>query len=249
MSSTSSSPDPWTFKEYIIPASYPRCFRRGVRDAQTSLLRLHVKQYIPIVSEQMSQPEWNFPKTAITIIFHHGTGCSKESYEPFFADLLAHPSCPPIRSIWSLDAANHGKSYLLNASEIGDEPHWFDIAHDVKHLINTFQADMPSPLVGMGFSWGCNSILLNASWHSRIFQALICMEPVVEGGWWHGTYDKGIHAVMGLVGKRDKWPSLEAARNAFAKSRYYGRFDPRVLEKVLQYDLIENPKAQEEAPH
>lgn len=70
------------------------------------------------------------------------------------------------------------------------------------------------------------------------------MEPTVEGGWWHGTYDKGIHGIMGLVRQRDKWPSLEAAWNAFAKSRYYGRFDPRVLEKVLQYDLIENPKAQ-----
>jgi pimeloyl-ACP methyl ester carboxylesterase len=244
MSPLSSSSDPWTLKEHIIPASYPRGFRRGVRDPQASHLRLHVKQYIPNDTEKTDDYSNVSAEKSITILFHHGVGCSKESYEPFFADLLAHPSCPPIRSIWSLDAANHGQSFLLNASEIGDEPHWFDTAHDVKHLINTFQAEMSAPLIGMGFSWGCNSMLVNASWHPRIFQGLICLEPAVETGWWHGFYATGIHGIIGIVRKRDRWPSREAAREAFAKNAYYGRFDARVFEKVIQYDLTDVPEAE-----
>lgn len=244
MSSPPSASDIWLVKEHVIPASYPRGFRRGVRNPHTSRLRLHIKQYTPQKPKTPGDVPSTFPKEAITIIFHHGAACAKESYEPFFADLLAHPSCPPIRSIWSLDAANHGQSYLLNASEIGDEPHWFDTAHDVKHLINMFQADMPPPLVGIGFSWGCNSILLNASWHPRIFQGLVCMEPTTESGWWHGTYETGNPRIKGLAGRRDRWPSREAARKAFGKSPYYRRFDSRVFEKVLQYDFVDIPDAE-----
>jgi pimeloyl-ACP methyl ester carboxylesterase len=239
MSSSSSSSDPWTVKEHIIAASHPRAFRRGVRDPQNSHLRLHVKQYIPHRSGEIGDDSISPSRKAITIIFHHGVGCSKEPFEPFFADLLTLSSCPPIRSIWALDAANHGQSYLLNAAEVGDEPHWFDTAHDVKHLINTFQAEMPPPLIGMGFSWGCNSMLLNAGWHPRIFQGLICMEPTIEAGWWHGSYERGSHAAMGVVKKRDQWGSRQAARTSLSKSSYYGGFDPRVFEKVMQYDLIE----------
>jgi pimeloyl-ACP methyl ester carboxylesterase len=235
---------PWTVKEHVIPASHPRGFRRGVRDPQKSLLRLHVKQYIPISIEAEGDHSKTPDEKAITIIFHHGAGGTKEPYEPFLADLLATSSCPPIRSIWSLDAANHGQSFRLNESEIGDEPHWFDTAHDVKQLINVFQNDMPPPLVGMGFSWGCNSMLLNASWHPRIFQALICMEPTVETGWWHGTYASRNPRILALARRRHKWQSREAARKELATSPIYVRFDPRVFDKVIQYDLTDIPKSE-----
>jgi pimeloyl-ACP methyl ester carboxylesterase len=242
MPPTSSLSEPWIVNEYTIPASHPRGFRRGVRDPQTSHLRLHVKQYIPHRSGNNTKEIKTTADKGITIIFHHGVGCSKEPYEPFFADLLADPSCPPIRAIWSLDAANHAHSYRLNLPEIGDEPHWFDIAHDVKHMINTFQTEMPPPLVGMGFSWGCNSMLLNAGWHPRIFQGLVCMEPTMETGWWHGTYEAGRHGVIGIVRKQDKWADWQAARVALKKTYYQGGFDPRVFEKVMQYDLVEIPE-------
>jgi hypothetical protein len=107
-----------------------------------------------------------------------------------------------------------------------------------------FQKEMPPPLVGMGFSWGCNSMLLNASWHPRIFQALICMEPTVEIGWWHGTYASRNPRIIGLARRRHKWQSREAARKDLAKSPNYARFDPRVFERVIQYDLVEIPESE-----
>ena len=70
------------------------------------------------------------------------------------------------------------------------------------------------------------------------------MEPTTESGWWHGTYETGNPRIKGLAGRRDRWPSREAARKAFGKSPYYGRFDPRVFEKVLQYDLVDIPDAE-----
>jgi pimeloyl-ACP methyl ester carboxylesterase len=171
--SMSSSPT-WTIHEHIIPASHPRGYRRGVRDPQTSRLKLHVKQYVP--SRPPASP------TAITLIFQHGMppGAAKEPYEPFFWDLISHPKCPPVRAVWALDAAGFGQSFLLNKDVIGDEPQWFDSVEDVRHMINYFQDEMRSPLIGIGQSWGSVAMLVNASRHPRLFQAIILSDPVIE---------------------------------------------------------------------
>lgn len=239
MMDTPITMSPWTVQEHIIPASHPRGFRRAVRDPQTSRLKLHVKEYRPLSSPPS--------ESAVTIIFAHGIGSTKESYEPFFADLLANPATPPIRAIWAADAANHGQSYLLNAAEIGDEHHSFDGAHDIMQMVNYFQSEMRPPLIGMGQSWGIGHILMPAAWHPRFFQGIVLIEvpggasprpPTRSGG---SKQEKrrasGIDASSFVAKIRDKWPSREAARKHLLKSTYYANFEKRVFEQTVRYEL------------
>ena len=174
-------------------------------------------------------------------------GANKEAYEPFLWDLLCHPSLPPVTAIWAADIASAGQSFLLNKDDIGDEPHWFDSAQDIKQLINYFQDEMKPPLVGLGQSWGCVAILMCAAWHSRIFQGIICMEPIVETGWYHRNDPErlkngnspfvGLRIAPALAGRKDRWSSRDDARTLFLKSREYRKYDPRVFEKMMLYDL------------
>lgn len=135
----------WHVKHHILNAAYGRVYARGLRNEETSRLRLSVKQYFP-----RSNPS---PRSGdLTIVFCHGVGSSKESYEPFFDELLQHYS--RIRSVLAFDVAHHGQSYMLNRQAIGDEPEWYDSGRDLVHVINTLQDDLAPPVVGFGQSWG-----------------------------------------------------------------------------------------------
>jgi pimeloyl-ACP methyl ester carboxylesterase len=91
--------DTWTVKSHVIPASHIRGYSRGVRDEKAGGLRLAVNQYTP------KKPPAS-ARNPVSIIFIHGVGSTKESYEPFFARLL--DAGVPIRSIWAPDIAWHG---------------------------------------------------------------------------------------------------------------------------------------------
>ena len=264
-------PGPWTVQEHIVPASYPRGYRRCVRDPYKSRLKLHVKQYTPHNKQSDRIEEY----TPITLLFIHGLGSHKETYEPLLSALVKNPSTPPIRHIFSFDYVNHGQSYMLNKDEIGDETDWLDMARDVLQLVNHFQNEMIAPLVGMAQSYGCTGILASSNWSLRLFQVIVCIEPTVENGWYHidqygldgkqqlvpfpkehlakpvtdmtsinsesesVVYDslgKG-HAGMLVFRRRDTWPSLDAARQAFRRLPYFSRYHPDVFEKLMQYDF------------
>lgn len=243
----------WKIQEHVIPASHPRAYHRGVRDAFRSRLQLHVKRYI-LQDYSCMRPDSN--STPLTIVFIPGVGSTKESYEPFLSSLVTQSSAPPIRQIFSFDCVDHGQSYLLNQHELGDEPHWLDPARDLLQLLNYFQAEVVAPVVGISQSAGANAVLVADSWSPRLFQAVVCIEPVVENGWWHlnegldgtlpvtshspqpvfkhrGRNYNGVRAFL----RRDTWPSRRAAEDAFRRNRHYSSFDRKVLEKVFQYDL------------
>lgn len=76
------SSDHFLTTEHVIPASFVRGFARGLRDERSPYLRLSIKQYKPINNPQ---PQLGDP----TIIFTHGTGIARESYEPMFDALVS----------------------------------------------------------------------------------------------------------------------------------------------------------------
>ncbi|KAJ9605652.1 hypothetical protein H2200_009501 [Cladophialophora chaetospira] len=229
----------WTVREHIIPASHPRGYRRGVRDPQKSRLRLHVKQYIPQKSEPLSDDEF-----AITLIVQHGQppGDNKESYEPFMWDLLCQRNAPPIRAIWALDIASAGQSFLLNKTEIGDQPHWYDASRDIVQMINYFQSDMRPPLVGFGQSWGAVVLTMAASLSPRLLQALILSEPVFENGWHHVHNNAGTRRITGTgaassIAKRQRYfPNRAAFLETVGRAKIWKGYDGRVLQQILNYD-------------
>ncbi|KAI1619600.1 toxin biosynthesis protein [Exophiala viscosa] len=233
----------WTVKEHVIPASHPRGYRRGVRDPQTSRLRLHVKQYIPATPRPLADDGY-----AVTLIVQHGMppGDNKEACEPFMWDLLCQPNLPPVRSIWAMDIASAGQSFLLNRKEIGDEPHWFDSSRDLLQVINHFQAEMRPPLIGFGQSWGGSVIAMCAAWHPRLFEGVIMSEPVTENGYYHALEASqngdlahpAVRQPIGfMVGRRKRhYPSRAALNESVGRNEMWKPYDKRVLQQMLRYD-------------
>ena len=131
------SDEHWTVHAHVIPASHIRGYREGIRDEKNGQLKLAIKQYVP-------KGSFKTKAGGMTIVMAHGIGNSKESYEPFFDDLLG---CGlTIRAIWTMDVAHHGDSYLLNETTIGDDPHWLDSSRDMLQMVNHFKELMPQPL-------------------------------------------------------------------------------------------------------
>jgi len=233
----------WTIHEHVIPASHPRGYLRGVRDPQTSRLRLHVKQYVPDSARSLGGGQH-----AITLIVQHGQppGDNKEAYEPFIQDLFSQSNLPPIRAIWALDIASAGQSFLLNRDDIGDEPHWFDTSRDILQMVNYFQSEMKPPLVGFGQSWGGAVLAMAASWSPRLFQGLILSEPILENGYFHiqAARDnpevlkgmKGAVAAIGIAKRKRYFNSRKALIGSMQKLPMWKEYDPRVLRQILKYD-------------
>ncbi|KAI4195488.1 MAG: hypothetical protein LQ346_003413 [Caloplaca aetnensis] len=229
----------WTVQDHVIPASHIRGFSRGVRDESKACLRLAVKQYEPRKLKDVQSP------SGMTIIVAHGVGSSKESYEPFLDDLL---QCGlPIRAAWAMDIAHHGASYLLNEDVIGDEPHWYDTSRDIFQMINHFQAQMPPPIVAIGQSWGAVTISMLAVWHPRLFTALVPIEPLFGQLNQDDTPEnerlkvQTSRTAVLLVGRKDTWPSREAARKHLLSNPVYSSFDPRVLKQMTKHDFRDIP--------
>lgn len=181
----------------------------------------------------------------------YGVGSTKESYEPMFDELLNQGL--PIYSVWSMDAAHHGQSYLLNEARIGDEPHWLDPCRDMLQMINHFQSETPAPIYGIGQSWGGANILMMSRYNPRLFAGIIMIEPTLETGYRlhsHGSkpLEDSQSRIVLIARRRDIWPSREDARSRFLKNPYFAAFDPRVLERFMQYNLrpaptLEHPDA------
>lgn len=224
---------------HIIPASHIRGFSRGIQDEQNGHLRLSLKHYLPKGREAKPGDP--------TLILAHGIGSSKESYEPFLDELLAYL---PIRGAWACDVSNHGESYLLNEDIIGNEPHWLDSARDMLHMVNTFAAQMPPPIYGIGQSWGCNNIVYMSHFHQRLFAGMTLIEPVFGTGFRFQSNvakrpaEDSQHRIALLAKRRDTWASREEAAAKLRATPYYAVFDPRVFERVVKYDLRDMPTQQ-----
>ncbi|KAF1810303.1 alpha/beta-hydrolase [Eremomyces bilateralis CBS 781.70] len=220
----------WTCHQHVIPASHIRGFERGVRDERKHRrsLRLSVNEYAPnIAPDGSTEP--------ITILFHHGVGFTKESYEPLFTSIFRNSN--HIRAIWSYDIAWHGKSYLLNEDVIGDIPHWNDDARDVLQIVNYFHEKMPAPIVGVAHSVGSSVLMMASLMHPRLFSGIVCVDPVYATG--YSPRPLKYHRAILMARRRDRWASKDEARKAFLKSPYYAAFDPEVFELVMEHDLRE----------
>lgn len=246
-----SCDDPFEIIEHHVPSSYIREYPRALANSQEDTLTLAVKQYRP-----RSNPD-PLPKHAITIIAAHANGFPKELYEPLFAELAA--TCrsrnPPIviRSIWIADIAHQNASGILNEQLLGDDPGWYDHARDLTHLINLKRAEMPRPIFGLGHSVGGNNLVNVSLFNPRLFEGLILLDPVIqihsaepeeyqEGGDKAGRHYGPSIAQLSTF-RRDTWPSRSIAAESFRRSPFYKTWDPRVLDRWIQFGLRDLPSA------
>lgn len=117
---------------------------------------------------------------------------------------------------------------------------WFDHSRDLLHAINHFRTSMPRPLIGIGHSMGACQLAHLSLLHPRLLHSLILLDPVIARfGTLTPTSDPGRASTF----RRDLWPSLPAATAAFTTSKFYSRWDPRVLALFLAHGLRPLPTA------
>ncbi|KAH0603738.1 uncharacterized protein H6S33_007397 [Morchella sextelata] len=225
----------FTTTTHTIPASYPREHLRGTTP-HSPRLHLVINQYTPLSASPPSPGD-------LTLLFCHANGFPKELYEPFFIDLLSTYSASGlrIRSIWALDAAHQGASGILNERHLGDEPSWNDLPRDILHVVNTFAAQMPAPLVGVGHSFGGHAVVKAALMHPGLFEALVLVDPVVEEN--EVFPHVAMHPAVASARRRDVWGGMEEAEKFIRGRPFYKRWDPRVLELYLKYGFRALPTA------
>ncbi|TVY86760.1 Abhydrolase domain-containing protein [Lachnellula willkommii] len=220
-------------KEHTLECQHIREYARATSNSQEDVLRLAIKQYIPLDNPNPQAGD-------LTIIGAHANGFPKELYEPVWEDLHARSKANGfrIRSIWIADVAHQGVSGILNEELLGNDPSWLDHSRDLLHMINMFRSEMPMPIVGMGHSFG-GAILCNvALMHPRLLSTVVLMDPVIQP---HASTPGGISPVQSSTFRRDLWPSRAEAIATFARSMFYQSWDRRVFDRWCQFGIRETP--------
>ncbi|KAH6999448.1 Alpha/beta hydrolase family-domain-containing protein [Ilyonectria destructans] len=220
-------------KEHVIEASYIREYARATSHSQEEKLWLHIKQYTP---KDNPNPE----KGDVTIIGGHANGFPKELYEPLWEEFYREAKSRNlrIRSIWIADTAGQGQSGIINKDALGNDPSWLDYARDIYQMINTFRP--PPPIMAMGHSFGANALTNVALLHPRLLTSLVLIEPFISH--FASTPATTTRGPSGFsMSRREVWPSRAEAAASFSRSASYQTWDPRVLERWVEYGIRDVP--------
>ncbi|KAI3025101.1 hypothetical protein CBS147345_2805 [Aspergillus niger] len=157
-----------------------------------------------------------------TIIVAPGGGFGKELYEPVCEELLMRYGKEglKIRSIWAADPAHQAESNIINGGRLGIDPSHIDHSRDLLHLINVKRDDMPRPIVAIGHSAGCLSVVHLSLMHPRLFHAMVLFEAPIFS-----------------VYRREAWPSRPAATESLKRKPFYQAWDRRVFAQFVKYGL------------
>ncbi|KAL2063009.1 hypothetical protein VTL71DRAFT_6081 [Oculimacula yallundae] len=222
-------------KEHVLECQHIREYARATATSQEAVLHLSIKQYTPLDNLQPQRGD-------VTIIGAHANGFPKELYEPLWEDLHARSKSNGfrIRSIWIADVAQQGQSGVLNEGLLGNDPAWSDHPRDLLHMINQFRSEMPLPIIGIGHSFGANTLCNLSFMHPRLFSTLIFLDPVIQE---EASAPSGPSPAQASTFRRDLWPSRVEAEAAFRKQNFYQTWDPRVLDRWCKYGIRETPTA------
>ncbi|GFF51774.1 peroxisomal membrane protein LPX1 [Aspergillus udagawae] len=216
--------------EHVARAQNVRERPGAVKFGHEQELRLAVKQYIPHDNPCPAKGD-------VTLIGAHANGFPKELYEPLWDEIYTRLRARNrrIRSIWIADVVQQGQSGVLNEFILGDDPSWFDHGRDLLFLLNQFQDQIPGPLIGVGHSMGGMQLAHLSLMHPSLFEGLILMDPVIQRDNPSRKY------ALPSTYRRDLWPSRDEARAKFQSSSFYQGWDPRVLDKWVEYGLRDLP--------
>lgn len=105
-------------------------------------------------------------------------------------------------------------------------------------MVNHFRKHMKRPIIGVGHSMGGNNLINLSLMHPRLFTSFVLMDPVIQK---EATLAESFNVAVASTGRRDRWPSREAAKAAFKRSKFYQTWDPRVLDRWIEHGLRELP--------
>jgi pimeloyl-ACP methyl ester carboxylesterase len=105
-------------------------------------------------------------------------------------------------------------------------------------MVNHFRKHMKRPLIGIGHSMGGNNLVNLSLMHPRLFTSLILIDPVIQR---LPSAEGNFGPAKASTTRRELWPSRQAAAEKLKSSKFYKAWDPRVLDRWIQYGLRELP--------
>lgn len=105
-------------------------------------------------------------------------------------------------------------------------------------MVNHFRKHMKRPLIGIGHSMGGNNLVNLSLMHPRLFTSLILIDPVIQRV---PSAEGNYSPPKASVNRREIWPSRQAAATKLKSSKFYQKWDSRVLDRWIQHGLRETP--------
>ncbi|KAK9460543.1 Alpha/beta hydrolase family-domain-containing protein [Lipomyces oligophaga] len=231
-----SAAEYFTIVRHVLPASHPRSNPRATRTPTGPRLSIVAKEYLP----KYEDDDGYSSLPTLSIAFQHGSGFTKELYEPLFVELLSALKARGVRvhSIIISDVFNQGESFVENEDRIGDHASWLDMARDVALMLQLVSP--PVPVLGIGHSMG-GAILFQvaAAILPNQFIALVGMDPMIEHPDDQILVTQPI--AQALAVRKDLWPSRAEAERYFRDRSIYKRWDKRVYSRWIDSALRDLP--------
>ncbi|CAE6374072.1 unnamed protein product [Rhizoctonia solani] len=203
----------------------------------------------------------------VTVVLFHAGGFHKEIWETTLRYLLSMPQGQAnVDEIWSLDAANHGDSALINNKSLGETFKWSDHARDILNFLGNYLPDRTQngvlqwnlerisnqnsrerlergfedrKVLGIGHSFGGCALARAALDGPSLFLSIIFVDPVIYPLCAAGG-SKIRLAPIGALIRREQWQDRESARIGLLKSPFFQAWHLDALEDYVQYGTVEN---------
>lgn len=101
-------------------------------------------------------------------------------------------------------------------------------------MINTFRP--PPPIMAVGHSFSANALTNVALLHPRLLTSLVLLDPVMSH-FASTPVVEGFGPAAVSTYRREVWPSRAEAAASFSRSPFYQAWDPRVLQRWLDYGI------------
>lgn len=105
-------------------------------------------------------------------------------------------------------------------------------------MVNTFRAQMPRPIIGVGHSMGGAQLAFLSLLHPRLFETLVLIDPVIQR---MVSITGNVSPALASALRRDRWPSREEAAKSMLRNKFYQAWDSRVFERWIQHGLRDLP--------
>ncbi|EIN08524.1 alpha/beta-hydrolase [Punctularia strigosozonata HHB-11173 SS5] len=194
----------------------------------------------------------------LTLVFFHGTGLCKETWEPTLEEMFATAPRGLIRDAWCMEYPENGDSGVINESRLAgrDLDHWgvrqyVDDAYDflISKRHHPHAVDFSSRrlvLVGHSIGGTC-AVLLHEKEPRLPIVGLVLHEASIAPD---SPARQRIFEVLTNYywTRRDAWSSREEAIKELSAHRAYSGWDPRVLDIHFKHVLCSHPAAKYPSP-
>lgn len=163
--------------------------------------------------------------------FSHANGFPATTYKTFFDALGKH------YQVGYIDRLGHDESFPVTQN-------WGCLAD---HLIHHIETHYDRPILGLGHSLGGVVTYIAALKRPELFKAIMLLDAPVMGGL--DSVVIGLAKALGFMdqitpagrtlGRKETWPTRDAAIEYFSDKGLFKNFDPRCLNDYVEYGTQE----------